>query len=54
MLLNDPLTRDIPFIFLTANDSEDVMFDGFGLDIKDFILKTTNPKVIAVKIDKVN
>ena len=51
MLLNDPLTRDIPFIFLTANDSEDVMFDGFGLDIKDFILKTTNPKVIAVKID---
>lgn len=49
-LLEDPLLKDIPFVFLTSNDTEEIMLQGFNLEIKDFIIKTEKPKVIAVKV----
>lgn len=39
-LLEDPLLKDIPFVFLTSNDTEEIMLQGFNLEIKDFIIKT--------------
>jgi len=53
LVLQDPLLKDIPFVFLTANDSDSVILEGYNLDIKDYILKTTNPKVVAVKVSNV-
>lgn len=49
-ILEDPLLKEIPFVFLTSNDNEEVVIQGYNLDIKDFIIKTDKPKVIALKI----
>lgn len=49
-ILKDPLLKEIPFVFLTSNEEEDVLLQGYDLEIKDFIIKTDKPKVIAVKI----
>ena len=53
LLLNDPLLKDIPFVFITANDSENVILDGYDLDIKDFILKTASPRLVTVKVTNI-
>jgi sigma-B regulation protein RsbU (phosphoserine phosphatase) len=53
LLLNDPLLKDIPFVFITANDSENVILEGYDLDIKDFILKTSSPRLVAVKVTNI-
>lgn len=53
LLLNDPLLKDIPFVFITANDSENVILEGYDLDIKDFILKTSSPRLVTVKVQNI-
>ncbi len=53
MLLDDPMLADIPFVFLTANDSDNSIIEGYNLDIKDYILKTTSPKVVALKVGNI-
>jgi len=53
MLMDDPMLVDIPFVFLTANDSDNSIIEGFNLDIKDYIIKTTSPKVVALKIGNI-
>ncbi|CAN5510914.1 hypothetical protein BH10BAC5_BH10BAC5_16410 [soil metagenome] len=50
ILLTNPIHRHIPFVFITSNDSDNVILEGYDLDIKDFIVKSTNPKVITAKI----
>lgn len=50
MLLADPSVKDIPFVFLTSHDSDELMLDGYNLNIEDFILKTISPKVVAIKV----
>jgi len=50
MLMKEPLLKDIPFVFLTSNDSDSIILEGFDLDIKDYILKTTKPKIVAARI----
>lgn len=42
--------RDIPFIFLTSSEDESLMIQGFDLGIKDYLIKTSNPKLLVVKI----
>jgi sigma-B regulation protein RsbU (phosphoserine phosphatase) len=49
-LLADPRVRDIPFVFLTAADSEQVIIDSYKYEIKDFIVKTTRPQVLVAKV----
>jgi sigma-B regulation protein RsbU (phosphoserine phosphatase) len=53
MLLEDKKMKDIPFVFLTSTDSEAVMLEGFNYEIKDYILKTTNPKILTAKIGNI-
>jgi phosphoserine phosphatase RsbU/P len=53
MLMREPLLKDIPFVFLTSNDSDTIILEGFDLDIKDYILKSTKPKIVAARIGNI-
>lgn len=53
MLMDDPMLVDIPFVFLTANDNDNSIIEGYDLDIKDYIIKTTSPKVVALKVGNI-
>jgi len=53
MLLEDNRLSQIPFIFLTANDQDNVIMESYDLDIKDFISKTTNPRLVTAKVGNV-
>lgn len=53
MLLEDKKLKDIPFVFLTSTDSEAVMLKGYNYEIKDYILKTTNSKILTTKIGNI-
>jgi sigma-B regulation protein RsbU (phosphoserine phosphatase) len=49
-LLADPRLRDIPFVFLTSADADQMIIAGFNYDIKDYIVKTTRPQVLVAKV----
>ncbi len=53
MLLNSPELKSIPFIFLTAKGEEDDMLKGYDLEIQDYIVKTSSPKIILAKLKSV-
>ena len=53
MLLNSPEFKSIPFIFLTAKGEEDDMLKGYDLEIQDYIVKTSSPKIILAKLKSV-
>jgi two-component system sensor histidine kinase/response regulator len=47
----DPMTRDVPIIFLTAmHDSEASILRGYGSGAVDFLLKPLNPHVLRAKV----
>ena len=50
MLLKDNMLRDIPFIFLTAKNTEDDILGGYDLGITDYVVKTAGPKVVVAKV----
>lgn len=50
LTLKEPSLRDIPFIFLTSVSDESAMLKGYDLDIKDYIVKTSNPKLISIRV----
>lgn len=50
LTLKEPVLRDIPFIFLTSVSDESAMLKGYDLDIKDYIVKTSNPKLISIRV----
>ncbi len=49
-LLKDPALGSIPFIFLTAKGEESDILEGYDLDIEDYIVKTSSPKVVVAKL----
>ncbi len=53
MLLSDQNLAKIPFIFLTAKGSEEDILSGYDLDIEDYIIKTSSPKIVLAKISAV-
>ncbi|MCX7798240.1 MAG: SpoIIE family protein phosphatase [Melioribacter sp.] len=52
-LLNDPELKTIPFVFLTAKGAEEDILKGFDLEIEDYIIKTSSPKVVIAKISAI-
>lgn len=53
LLLNAPEYKSIPFIFLTAKGEEEDMLTGYDLEIQDYIVKTSSPKIILAKLKAV-
>jgi sigma-B regulation protein RsbU (phosphoserine phosphatase) len=52
-LLEDPELKLIPFIFLSARGEEQDLLNGYELDITDYVVKTTRPKVIVAKVSAI-
>lgn len=50
ILKNDPKTRDIPVIFISAYDNETDMLQGFDVGGEDYIIKPFLPEVVKVRI----
>ncbi len=49
-LLTDPKLKLIPFIFLTAKGDESDILQGYDLNISDYVVKTSGPKIVLAKI----
>ncbi len=52
ILANDEL-KQIPFVFLTAKGDEDDILQGYDLEIEDYIIKTSSPKVVIAKVSAI-
>jgi sigma-B regulation protein RsbU (phosphoserine phosphatase) len=52
-LLEDNELKSIPFVFLTAKGAEDDILQGFDLEIEDYIIKTSSPKVVIAKVSAI-
>ncbi|NOX17231.1 MAG: SpoIIE family protein phosphatase [Chlorobi bacterium] len=50
MLLTDSELAKIPFIFLTAKGSEEDILNGYDMDIEEYIIKTSSPRIVLAKI----
>lgn len=50
MLLTVPEFKAIPFVFLTAKGEEDDILQGYDLEIQEYIVKTSSPKIILAKL----
>lgn len=49
-ILRNNAIKGIPFIFLTSNDDDINMLLGYGLEINDYISKTTSNRILLKKI----
>ena len=52
-ILANPELKQIPFVFLTAKGEEDDILHGFDLEVEDYILKTSSPKVVIAKVSAI-
>ncbi len=52
-LLEDATLKLIPFIFLTAKGDESDILEGYDLNIDDYVVKTSGPKIVLAKINAV-
>lgn len=50
VLIENPNYNQIPFVFLTAKGEEEDILGGYELDIEDYIIKTSSPKVVLAKL----
>jgi len=53
MLLNEKEYASIPFVFLTAKGEEDDILKGYDLNIQEYIVKTSSPRIIIAKLNSV-
>ncbi len=53
MTLKEPVLGDVSFIFLTSINDEEALLKGYDLDIKDYIIKTSNPKLICIRVKNI-
>ncbi len=53
LLLKNPELKQIPFVFLTAKGEDDDILQGFDLEIEDYIIKTSSPKVVIAKVSAI-
>ena len=53
LLLQNPELKKIPFVFLTAKGEEEDILQGFDLEIEDYIIKTSSPKVVIAKVSAI-
>jgi len=50
LLMSDPLVASIPFVFFTAKGADEDILEGYELDIEDYILKTSSPRIVLAKV----
>ena len=52
-LLGDEILRNIPFVYLTAKGSEEDILSGYDLEIDEYIIKTSPPKIVIAKLNAI-
>lgn len=52
-LLANPELKKIPFVFLTAKGDEEDVLQGYDLEIEDYIIKTSSPKIVLAKVSAI-
>lgn len=52
-LLEDPEFKKIPFVFLTAKGEDDDILQGYDMEIEDYIIKTSSPKIVIAKVSAI-
>ena len=52
-LLENSELKQIPFVFLTAKGEEEDILQGYDLEIEDYIIKTSSPKVVIAKVSAI-
>ena len=52
-MLEDNSLRSIPFVFLTAKGDENDILEGYDLEIEDYIIKTSGPRVVVAKVSAI-
>ncbi|MCX6169450.1 MAG: SpoIIE family protein phosphatase [Ignavibacteriales bacterium] len=52
-LLGNAELKQIPFVFLTAKGEEEDILQGYDLEIEDYIIKTSSPKVVIAKVSAI-
>ncbi len=52
-LLNDNQLKSIPFVFLTAKGDEQDILEGYELEIEDYIIKTSGPRIVIAKVSAI-
>lgn len=50
LLMENAELKKIPFVFLTAKAEEDDILEGYNLEIEDYIIKTSSPKIVLAKV----
>ncbi len=50
LLMSNPLVASIPFVYFTAKGADEDILQGYELDIKEYILKTSSPKIVLAKV----
>ena len=50
---NDPRTRHIPIVMLTAKDSEADVVNGLQIGAEDYIIKPFSPKILIARVQKI-
>lgn len=53
MILQNNQLKDIPFIFLTAKNTENDILEGYDLGITDYVVKTAGPKLVVAKVSAI-
>ena len=52
-LLENSDLKKIPFVFLTAKGEEEDILQGYDLEIEDYIIKTSSPKIVIAKVSAI-
>ncbi|MBX3009711.1 MAG: SpoIIE family protein phosphatase [Melioribacteraceae bacterium] len=52
-LLEEPELKKIPFVFLTAKGEDDDILQGYDMEIEDYIIKTSSPKIVIAKVSAI-
>jgi sigma-B regulation protein RsbU (phosphoserine phosphatase) len=53
MLLSEETLKSIPFIFLSSKNEESDILQGYNMEITDYVLKDSGPKVAIAKVNAI-
>lgn len=52
-ILKEPELKSIPFVFLTAKGDEQDILEGYDLEVEDYIIKTSGPRILVAKVSAI-
>ncbi len=53
MLLKDDALKSVPFVFLSSKSEENDILQGYDMEITDYVIKDSGPKVVTAKVNSI-